>query len=148
MKAGANAAEDGLLEYAINYGKEATVHKLLQAGADAGPDIKTKELLYLAASRRSREMVFLLLQAGAHNTIDYALAVAAGNGDVEIVKILLDGGANVNAYDALAQAVIYGYKAIVEKLLQAGAIVNTDDVHSAPLVHQRAGDMRLWLSCF
>uniref|UniRef100_A0AAY4AL72 KAP NTPase domain-containing protein n=1 Tax=Denticeps clupeoides TaxID=299321 RepID=A0AAY4AL72_9TELE len=84
-----------------------------------------------AAGRGHAEIVHLLLQHGAKNSMS-ALTVAVKGGYTEVVKELLKRNPNVNMTDkdgntALMIAAIEGHTEIVQDLLDSGAYVNIPD---------------------
>lgn len=78
-------AESGSLEI---------VRLLLSRGAD--PNLPNGAPLGLAATKKHRDIVRLLLEHGASAGKEHALRLMALHGDVETVRLLLDHGADVN----------------------------------------------------
>jgi len=121
------AAADGNIE---------KVRSLLNDGAEPdwdGPRGFTS--LIVAASRGHKEVVQLLIKAGANVNADAswtALTFAADRGNESMVKLLLDSGAYIDlsmpgGYSALMAAAEKSHVGIVRMLLQKGAYTNTRD---------------------
>jgi hypothetical protein len=96
-------------------------------------DVKNQDALMIAAQKGHKEIVEVLIKAGAdtsnHNFAgSTALMNAASCGHKDIVEILLKAGADVNqsrrGWTALMSAATNGHKDTVEVLIRAGADVN------------------------
>jgi ankyrin repeat protein len=116
-------------------GLDATVHKLLQRGADVNAQGGNHGSALQAASYHGHyEIVQMLLDKGADVNAQggyhgNALRSASSRGYYEIVQVLLDKGADVNAQggylgNALQSASSGGHYEIVQMLLDKGADVN------------------------
>ncbi|TGO09506.1 hypothetical protein BTUL_0163g00160 [Botrytis tulipae] len=120
---------------ASSRGKLAIVTTLLEAGAHV--DLLSSEgtALYMAIRRVNKEIVALLVEAGANVNVSVdhrgtALQEAVKRGHKEIVELLIENGADINAlanYDsgtALQEAIKRGNEWIIKQLIQHGADVN------------------------
>lgn len=107
--------------------------------------------LFLAAAKKSPEIVKILLEAGANvngTTSIRAMPLhnAAGQDSPEIVKILLEAGAHVNAATGLRATPLHNTAErtrghcleIAKILLEAGADVNAQDHRGATPLHTAA----------
>jgi ankyrin repeat protein len=135
IKFGSNEAP---LSFAVEYGREAVVKLLLQAGANLeAKDIFNQTPLSYAALSGHEEVLKLLLEAGANpeskDSLDQTpLLCAAYNGHEAVVELLLEAGANLESKDGLDQtpllcAAYNGHEAVVKLLLEAGANLESKD---------------------
>ena len=149
------ASEDGwLMRWAARQGKEATIARLLQCGADVDAthnesyETQDKTPLSWATENDHITTMMLLLENGAKvdavfsnmlSTHQTPLLDAVRSGHVSAVKLLLERGADVNVQCSqgrtpLSWATWDGDEAIVKLLLESGADVNIKDSYSeAPL---------------
>ena len=123
-----------LLHRAIQSGRSAEVHKLLEMGADVAKDYYGYTPLGRAVQAGHAEIVKTLLEAGADinakdNSRRTLLHNAAQGGHAEIVKTLLEAGADVNAKGNGGETPLHhaGNAEVAEVLLRAGADVNARD---------------------
>ncbi|KAK0260916.1 hypothetical protein LTS09_004692 [Friedmanniomyces endolithicus] len=127
------------LEYASGRGEEEIVRLLLEHRVDVkaafSHDCSSvfEHACKLASLDRHKQMVELLLAAGASG--EDALELASGAGFEEIVELLLEHGADGNApprdgcCTALQAASFGGFEVVVALLLAAGADVNSKGTH-------------------
>ncbi|KAJ3278841.1 hypothetical protein HK104_001988 [Borealophlyctis nickersoniae] len=83
--------------------------------------------IWLAAYQGHKEVVQLLIQAGANVDIDnmgWPLFTATGHGHTEVVQLLLDAGAEHGKATAFDVATYNGYTEIARLLIPAGLDVN------------------------
>lgn len=124
--------EDKLVE-AAGKGDAATVHTMLEMGADVNGRVGIYGETALMSATEYIEVVRILLDKGADINAksengDTALMVAA-YGNEDVVRLLLDRGADVNAKDSEGNTVLmnasrFGSPAIFQLLLARGADVN------------------------
>ncbi|KAJ7605877.1 ankyrin repeat-containing domain protein [Roridomyces roridus] len=134
------AANDGLLNIALERGHAGIIRLLLEHGAQIDEESIQDGSALLSACRHDLEMVVrLLLERGVNvNTQDKfhrsALQTATFRGHAEIVQLLLEHGADPNAAGsecfgtALHTASQKGYEDIVLMLLHHGADVNAEGI--------------------
>ena len=120
-----------------------SVKLLLAFGNDVNEtSYRQRAPLYLAVERGDREIVELLLAAGADVNAEapsparFALVEAAEKGRADLVRLLLAVNAKVNVRDCLEETPLYkavkrGDREIVELLLAAGADVNVEARYGA-----------------
>jgi ankyrin repeat protein len=140
---------------AVIAGNKAAVEKFIKDGIDVNYKFSGRTALILAANKGRKEIVEILLQAGANPDIPHfcgstALMDVAKEGDVEMVEILLKAKANPDIQDtfddtALIFAVENNHKETVDILLKAKANPDIQD-HSggtALMLAARNGDKEL-----
>jgi len=101
------AATDALTIAAAHYGTSASLHALLDAGAEAQPS-----------------------ERGRHSAMQYA----AMSGNLENVKLLLNHGAEASA-EALSESVTFGHPDVVQALVEAGVNVSLTESSGINLLH-------------
>lgn len=111
------------LELAAEWNSPGVVRVLLEAGANPELTTRSRGPLALAAGKGNREVVFLLLRAGARRGLDAALGVSCCHkGDPEILTALLDAGGSADApekpdqWSARVGALYYGKYACLDVL--------------------------------
>lgn len=135
------------LTVAIQFFQLAVARLLLDNGADPnkrGGDVHKWTALHWAVAHRRRELVDLLLGAGADANVRdewglVPLHLAADGGHEELVALLLDKGAEVDAQFVLGLtplqiAAAKGHEAAVKRLLDAGADVGLKDMNGRTAV--------------
>jgi ankyrin repeat protein len=123
------------LHLAAFFGNKDAAQLLVDAGSPLhirSTNALNNHPLHAAAAGRSREVVTLLVQAGADvNAVQAggwtALHAAAQNGDAEMTKVLLKGGANIdvtaeNGQTALDLAMGKGAQDVVDLLMVPPAV--------------------------
>ncbi|PHT41066.1 hypothetical protein CQW23_19920 [Capsicum baccatum] len=130
--------------HAARHGHTATVHYLIEQGADpATPSASGATALHHAAGNGHIEVVKLLLSKGVN--VDFQsdagtpLMWAAGLGHEDVVEVLLEHGANLHAQTdddncPLISAVAANSLPCVELLVKAGANVNVKAGDATPLL--------------
>lgn len=115
---------------------------LLDAGFDPNTNINANYPIFYAAKYNRRQIVYLLLEAGANPNRDLTSPVryAILHKDYDCVKVLLDYGANVNYEDAFLDETLL-YTALKKKqydiarfLLEKGAKI---DIKSYNLIKRK-----------
>lgn len=125
------------LVVAANFGKVQAVRRLLQAGANVHTG-KDAILCYACESRGSKELVEILLTAGATVNIvggfrqATPLHVATEHDQLEVVQLLLAAGADVKAKDPngwtpFLNATLRSGVAVVKLLVEAGSDLKAVD---------------------
>jgi len=150
FNASININED--LWKAAQHGNVGQVNELLSKGADVNFIFNKYAMtpLYAAASSGHKEIVEILLAAGANVNVvnksgESPLHKAVEGGKIEnkeLLKILLAAGANVNAPDKKGKTPLYrtveswdANKELLKILLAAGANVNAPDLSGATPLH-------------
>ena len=137
------------LHYAAQAGKDLTIEKLVDAGADVkAVDKDGKTALHYAAQTEESLTIWKLIDAGADiEAVDKdgktALHYAAQTGESSIIWHLIDTGADVKAVDkdgktALHYAAQTGESSIIWNLIDAGADVEAVDKDGKTALHYAA----------
>ncbi|KAF7954398.1 hypothetical protein EAE96_005521 [Botrytis aclada] len=121
---------------ASSRGQLTIVDTLLEAGACVDILASFGTALYMAIRQGRKEVVALLLEAGANPNVfakscsNTALQEAVQRGDKAIIDLLIQNGADINALSnsrsgtALQEAVKTGDKVIIDLLIEMGAEIN------------------------
>jgi ankyrin repeat protein len=132
-----------LLSIAASNGHSNVVSFLLSKGAnpnlfDSSGDPPLHWVMSREWDANSRQVVELLLQAGANPTLHYTseyhytpLMTAAAAGQAEMVKMLLSAGADVRATNTIGQTALHlahGHADIARLLLASGADAGARDL--------------------
>jgi ankyrin repeat protein len=143
------------LAEAVKNGSIEAVRFLIEKGVDVNYRRGSELIpLHLAAAAGKKQMVELLLNAGADPNPPMGSGVSPPLHDViiradeqaseEIVRLLVAAGADVNApgslqYTPLHHAVVRGSPALVRFLLESGAQVNAVDIDGRTPLHAAVG---------